>query len=268
LSEEPEIVWRDRKRRIPIEVPWIRIWPAIGKAYDKILEYIRQAEEDIVILDNTRMLGIKEENNAGHVHERFAPVIAACREMKDRTLIAIHHANKVETDDIIKTATGSHAFAGLVDVAVTIKKPSKARQETERQIDSIGRIDKTQVICDLQNDNYVMVDDEDKRSFRDAVRLVKAYMNDIWQSAADITKAIKQNEEGEYLPSPETIRRSLKWLVQQAGTDIETDTDPSNMKQGRTPKYRFIPPPGEQQVSLDDIQDTFGPNINMPYKDS
>ena len=74
----------------------------------------------MVILDTIRLLQLRDENDNSQINLALTPLIALCRNLH-KTLILAHHTRK-GSGDYGEAAAGSHAFLGIVDVAVELHR--------------------------------------------------------------------------------------------------------------------------------------------------
>lgn len=274
LSEEGKTIWIERYSRIPIEQKGVRVHMAMGETYQDLEEHIKEAEETVIVLDNTRLLGISDENNASEVYKKLSPLIASCRET-DKTLILIHHASKAETDDMTKVATGSHAYAGTVDTVITIKKPDNAPIDTQRQVDSVGRIGTTSVVCNLNEHGYEEIGTLSDILFKKSIQMVKEVLGAEYKYASDIRKdVVDVYGAQEQVPTKGDLEKALVWLAKKEDSGVTMDTSRKETKyampeSGNAQLSMMLEEPAEEPVGADEVIDMFSGEVgaNLPYKD-
>ena len=99
----------------------VRLYLGIGATPKDILKRIRSGDETIVIVDTIRnLLRLQDEKDNSEVSRAILPYIAAARE-KNKTLIMLHH-NRKGGGEHGEAIAGAHAFFGVVDIALEIKR--------------------------------------------------------------------------------------------------------------------------------------------------
>ncbi len=140
VTEEPMGVWAQRLRQMRWNGANIHLYFAMDQTGKAIVANIRQRTQPIVILDTIRLLGIENENDSSMVAKAMSPLIGACRK-SEKTLVAVHHTRKSGGEHGM-AASGSHAFAGIVDVVLELNRMKT--DKNMRILTGIGRIDEVE----------------------------------------------------------------------------------------------------------------------------
>ena len=151
ISEEPAIVWMQRRR----EMPAGRIYIAPGtpatvgiagwiKFLEEVEEIIVRNKIDMVVLDSVAALSPVEENSAKEV----AVVVDRIRVMTERAnvaTVAVHHTAKNTTNGV---ARGSGVWASSTDVNIGFVRPG-AEASTARKMHCQGRFAEVPAVLEL-----------------------------------------------------------------------------------------------------------------------
>lgn len=229
LTEEPQAIWEARLRRLPEAYGHVTLFFALGCPRQELLERIRQGQESVVILDTLKLLGIDDANDASAVTQALVPFIAACRE-GGKTLVLAHHERKGGGQHGEGIA-GSHAFLGLVDVALELLRDDKA--PNRRLLRGYGRV------VPIPELAYEMAEDGSLVALGDptalALQAVKeralALLTEAWQTLGDIMGAM-----GEPRPSEDQVRRALNALVEEGLAERDP---PPGVKGNRAHRWRL-----------------------------
>jgi len=147
FTEENRRVWRKRLRlRGPHvgKVPHITWDYAMGKYIAEkqyIINAVLRSDADVIIIDTVRsLLGIAEENEAGHVAQALIPYVKACGD-SGKTLIVVHHERKAG-GTFGQGLSGSQAFGGIVDTILELKRDPRVKTDPNyRKLEVLGRVD-------------------------------------------------------------------------------------------------------------------------------
>ena len=135
-TEEPKLIWVYRIGVLTKAPDGFDVLPVLGMSYGSILADIEANDDDVVVIDTMKVLGIRDTNVDSPVVEKLIPIIKACRD-RDATLILAHHHNKTG-GDFGKGIAGSHAFLALVDVSLEVDRISN--HKNRRKVTAIGRL--------------------------------------------------------------------------------------------------------------------------------
>lgn len=123
VTEEPQSIWKIRLRKNKLTLPHVKWIFALGENRKDITAAILEGEETVVIIDTIRaFLQIKDESDNAVISEVLTPVISLCRE-RGKTLILVHHTRKTGGEHG-EAISGGHAFLGIVDIALELKRDS------------------------------------------------------------------------------------------------------------------------------------------------
>ena len=87
----------------------------------------------LVIIDTLfKFVGVKDANDYAVVNSALGPLMELGRNT-GVTILAVHHAKKAETDDLLDGALGSTAITGAVDTYMEIKQRESVRAVATRQ---------------------------------------------------------------------------------------------------------------------------------------
>lgn len=121
LTEEPDRLWQPRLDGDPEDWAGLTLLPAFGSSSEAMLERIRLADEDIVIIDTGRsVIRWQDENDNAGMERTVRPWIQAAR-TKNRTFLVLHHARK-GGGQFGEEISGGHALFGLFDQALVLKR--------------------------------------------------------------------------------------------------------------------------------------------------
>ncbi|MCS7276629.1 MAG: AAA family ATPase [Dehalococcoidia bacterium] len=235
LTEEPESIWEARLARLPESYSHVTLYFALGCRREELLERIAGGDETVVILDTSKLLGLEDTNDAAEVTRVLTPLIATCRE-RGKTLVLVHHERKGGGQHG-EGISGSHAFLGLVDVALELLRDDKS--PNRRLLRGYGRV------VPIRELAYEMGEDGSLLALGDPTALAllavqeraRALLTEEWQTLGDIMAAM-----GDPKPSDEQVRRALNALVE--GGLAERDPPPG-VKGNRAHRWRlrfgFVP---------------------------
>ncbi len=229
FTEEPDVVWETRLASLPSHYDHVILRFALGETLDAMRERILTGDESIVVIDTTKLLGLEDANDASEVTRVLTPIISACRRGR-KTLILAHHERKGGGRHGEGIA-GSHAFLGLVDVALEIARDEHA--PNRRIITGLGRVVAIPELCyELQPDgSMTALGDPNALALEEVVERVRLLLGEEWQSLRDVLSAM-----GEPRPSEDQVRRALNVLVERG--DAERDP-PAGVKGNRAHRWRL-----------------------------
>lgn len=231
LSEEPEIIW---KRRLieEDEGEWLErvvLMCCLGQPLANLQERMKNGNEDIVILDTSKILGLEDENDSATVNAALTPWIVGARE-KEKTFILAHHTTK-GGGKAVESVAGSHCWAAVFDTILEIMRDD--HDDTQRMMRGVGRLlPAAKTLYGMKNGTLVNLGspaDVEFAGVRD--RLLEVLPMD-WIKTAEIRAAI-----GEPVPSSELVRQVLVELAKVG--DIERDPPLNAGSQGgKTYRWR------------------------------
>jgi DNA repair protein RadA/Sms len=120
FTEEALTLWQQRLLERSVAGKGLRLVFALGESPGTMLNRMISGQEQIVIVDTIRNLGIigPDENDNARIAAALRPWVAAARE-KGKTLIFVHHSKK-SGGEHGKGISGGHALLGTVDIALEI----------------------------------------------------------------------------------------------------------------------------------------------------
>ena len=233
-TEEPEVVWRARLERTPsLSLPdRVGLVFALGRSHQDILRTIEMRRDHIVIIDTTKLLGVENENDVGHVSRAVTPIIAACR-LTGSTLIFVHHSNK-SGGERGKALAGSHAWLALVDLSLEIGFDTN--NPKRRKMKGLGRVVQVpEVVYEMGDDNLMKFVGDASDMEWDTVK------DRIWEAATD--EWLKTDEIRDRIEGPKPSRQmALKALTHWTNQgNIERDPPISaGQKSGARYRWKFV----------------------------
>ncbi len=224
ISEEPAIVWMQRRR----EMPEGRIFIAPGtpatvgvagwiKFLEEVEEIIVRNKIDMVVLDSVAALSPVEENSAKEV----AVVVDRIRVMTERAnvaTVAVHHTAKNTTNGV---ARGSGVWASSTDVNIGFVRAGTSEGCTTRKMHCQGRFAEVPAVLeldyDLETGDYANVGESDGIS-----ELVKDKMNKIrdWIAKQEHNRCTRQEltkSDAVDSSNPNTVEKLVKDYGQLVG---------------------------------------------------
>lgn len=229
LTEEPKPLWRQRIERMGLSHPNLLFaFPDSANA-EMWAERLRAIHADIIIVDTARtFLGINDENDPVLVHRALAPIVQLARQ-QDAALLVLHHRRKADGDEGTDHS-GSHAYVGDADIAVTLKEDTDRR----RVLATRSRFEETpdRLLIELGQDYiYKALGRPDDVALEDVKRRAKEVLTTDWQTTPQIIEAFDDPK-----PGREGVRRALHELTREGTVEREQGA-------GRNPdKWRFVAP--------------------------
>jgi hypothetical protein len=229
LTEEPESVWAARLKEIPHPLPHVTLNFALALDPLAILERIRSGDETIIVLDTVRnLLGLRDETNNSEVARALLPYISATRDKK-QTLIALHHDRKGGGEHGEGIA-GGHAFMGIVDVALELKRDGAERR---RLLRGWGRVIDVPTLIYEKADTGEMVALGNPAE----VALAEVKQRLMGVLTGDLSKTRDLHEAlGDPRPSLDQVTKGLHALAREGKVDREP---PLSKGQKRGASYRW-----------------------------
>jgi hypothetical protein len=135
---------------------------AMGVPWPEVIEAARAQARTLgfrVLLVDTlgQFAGITgdSENNAGAALEAMRPVQAAAAQ--DGLAVLVNRHERKSGGDVGESGRGSSAFAGAVDIVLSLRRPEGKTRPTVRVIHSLSRFDQTppELVIELVDGEYV-----------------------------------------------------------------------------------------------------------------
>ena len=121
VTEESERLWKPRLSGVPEDWGRLTLLPAYEASAEFMLERVRLAEEDIIVVDTARaVLRFRDENDNAGVEQTLRPWIQAARS-RNKTLVVLHHARK-GGGPLLEALSGAHALVGAFDQVLVLRR--------------------------------------------------------------------------------------------------------------------------------------------------
>jgi hypothetical protein len=123
VTEESETLWKPRLSGDPKLWQGLTLLPVYqeGISPQYLLERVRLADEDIIVVDTARaVIKWADENSATDVEGTVGPWLKATR-ARGKTFIAVHHAKK-GGGPLLEALAGSHALVGAFDQVLVLRR--------------------------------------------------------------------------------------------------------------------------------------------------
>jgi hypothetical protein len=191
--------WRET-----IGVPWPDVVAAAGEECQRIGARLLVVD---TLAQFAGLLG-DAENSSGEALQAVMPLQRVAAE-KQIAVVIVRHSRK-GGGEVGESARGSSAFAGAVDVVMSIRRREGNAPKTQRVIHALSRFDETpdSLVIDLTDDGYIALGSEDDASHRAAQEQIQRLLEDGWAPT-----------EGELLEVLDSVSRStLKRVIQDDKT--------------------------------------------------
>jgi hypothetical protein len=207
ISEEPELVWYQRLEAEEADdevLDRITLLPALGESPDSLLERVSQGQEEIVVLDTAKILGVEDENDAANVNRMITPWVVKARETS-KTLIVAHHMRK-GGGRAVEALAGSYSWAALFDTVVEIELDE---QDSRRRLRAVGRLlPSCKLLYELREGELVLLGSPEEVELEAAKERVLEELTGEWMTTTQVHGAL-----GDPKPSNEQVRRALNSLA-------------------------------------------------------
>ncbi|HWG41534.1 MAG TPA: AAA family ATPase [Gemmataceae bacterium] len=235
FTEEGRVLWQQRLERQRVPCGGLTLVFGLGELPGNLLARMREGEEEIVIVDTLRNLGIlpPDENDNNGIARAVAPWVATARE-KGKTLILCHHSRKGGGDHG-EAISGGHALFGAVDVAVEVRRdnvPARRILKVHARI-----IQPPDLLYERKADGQLIaLGDPAGVGVEEVARRMLTVLDHQWRKTADVLTLFEEPK-----PSLEQLRLALR-AESQCGR-VERDP-PINVAsaQGKAIRWRL---PGE-----------------------
>jgi len=118
LTEDPEIIWRERVKQFPELHQKQLILNSFTRAHpERWVRVLRELEPDVVVVDTIRrFVPAKDENDSASVSVALAPLVDLVQHLPRTAIVLVHHTKKnLSMDGEITDIAGSHAYTAEVD---------------------------------------------------------------------------------------------------------------------------------------------------------
>lgn len=231
LTEEPQLAWEERLRDLPAGWDDVSFIFALGMDYKAILQAIKGGDEEVVIIDTLRLLGIADENDNACASRAQIPLIMLCRNKK-QTLIFAHHTNKVG-GNYGKAIAGAHAIFGNVDIALELQNDGHSPKR--RKLKGYGRIiEVPELIYELQGKELVALGSPEDLSLEELKGGFQDVLSGDWQKTQELITAIEDPR-----PSTPHALKALEVLVRDGVGERNPPIGTGSKKGGKGYQWRL-----------------------------
>lgn len=149
------------------------------------------------------------ENNSGDALAAMEPLLRAAAD--DIGVILSRHERK-SGGDVGDSGRGSSAFAGAVDVVLSLRKPAGNSKNTKRVLQALSRFSETppELLIELTESGYVALGEPQDAALREAKESILAVAPNLESEATDL-KELMENTE---VPRV-TAQRAVKELTDE-----------------------------------------------------
>lgn len=231
LTEEPLMIWCGRIGKKPTSV-WNNLYllSVLGYKREEVLAVIGEANQEVVIIDTLRLLGIEDENDNAKINQALTPLIALCRK-REKTLIILHHTSK-KGGEHGRAAAGGHALVGIVDALLELDLNGSATNQ--RKVKVMGRmVEASELIYEKRGELLVSLGSPQARDLEAVKARLRKVLSREWQTTKELRTALGDNP-----PSLDQVENALKGLAE--AKEIDRDPPITEKKiQGKTPQWRL-----------------------------
>jgi AAA domain/DnaB-like helicase N terminal domain len=162
-------------------------WPDV--AFAAVNECKRRAASLIVVDTLSQFAGLTgdRENNSGDALEAMGPLQIAAAE--GIGVVVIRHERK-SGGDVGESGRGSSAFAGVVDIVLSLRKHEGNSPKTRRVLQSLSRFSETptDLLIELRDGVFVALGDPGEAAVKDAKKSILATAPKIESDAVALTQ--------------------------------------------------------------------------------
>ncbi|MGA7918070.1 MAG: AAA family ATPase [Candidatus Acidiferrales bacterium] len=189
-------------------------WPEV------VAEAVRECKRvgaTLLVIDTLpHFAGLKgdSENNSGDALAAMEPLLQAASE--GIGIILVRHERK-SGGDVADSGRGSSAFAGAVDIVLSLRRPEGNAKKTLRVLHALSRFSETpaELLLELTEAGYVSLGEPSEAALRVAKESILAITPESELEAADIKELIKITG----VPRV-TVQRAVKELVEEGRMSI------------------------------------------------
>ena len=184
-------------------------WPDVASAAVK--ECKRVGGSLIVVDTLSQFAGLTgdRENNSGDALEAMAPLQLAAAE--GIGVVVIRHERK-SGGDVGDSGRGSSAFAGVVDIVLSLRKQEGNSPKTRRLLQSLSRFSETptDLLVELRDGAFVSLGDPGETAFKDAKGSICAIAPNTESEAVPLAELVTNSGV-----SRRTAQRAIDELVRE-----------------------------------------------------
>jgi DNA repair protein RadA/Sms len=231
ITEESKAIWQARLEQKSVSCEGLNLFFGLGEPIENLLGLLHAADEEIVIVDTARNLGIlpPDENDNAGIARSIAPWVAAARE-KGKTLIIAHHCRKGGGGHG-EGISGGHALIGAVDVALEVGRDTAPNRRT---IMAHARIVQPDDLLYERADNgdLTALGDPTKISVQEVGRRAFAVLDTDWIKTSVVLERMENPK-----PSPEQLRHALLDMAHKGIIERDPSAAIVNVS-GKTVRWR------------------------------
>ena len=233
FTEEPQAVWWARLATLgSFDNLDVNMVFAMGSGREAIEATITAGSESVVIIDTTKLLMIRDENDNSAINLALTPLLATVR-AQSRTLVWSHHTRKGGGDHG-ETAAGGHAYTGIVDVVLELDRDR--HHDQRRLIRGWGRV------VEVVDITYEMLEDHSLKYLGNPKALeaeeIKERVSAVLGLEWATTKKIREELEDPQ-PSQEAVRLALLALARDDVVERDPPLVDGAQKRGKTHRWRI-----------------------------
>lgn len=184
-------------------------WPDIARA--AVVECKRLGASLLVVDTLPHFAGLKgdSENNSGDALTAMDPLLRAATE--GIGVILVRHERK-SGGDVGDSGRGSSAFAGAVDIVISLRKPAGKSKRAQRLIQTVSRFSDTPpaLLIELTEGGYVALGEPEEAAFEEAKVSI------ISLAPESEAEALTVKEIVELCQTPRsTVQRAVEELIEE-----------------------------------------------------
>jgi hypothetical protein len=204
LSEQPSVSFREAMERAKLlrRLDFLALlfsetrgleWPQIAR--EAVAECKRVGASLMVVDTLPQFAGLTgdRENNSGDALEAMRPLQSAAAEGVG--VVIIRHERK-SGGDVGDSGRGSSAFAGAVDIVLSLRRPQGNSSKTRRLLHSLSRFSETptDLLFDLTARGYVVLGDPGRTAIEDAKNSILVIAPQTEPEASDLRSLASRAE--------------------------------------------------------------------------
>jgi hypothetical protein len=229
LTEEPREVWKHRLARAQNAWQGMHLVFGLGADPGKLLTRAKTGEENIIVVDAIRNLGLagEDENDNAALARHIGPWVSAMRDAR-KTPFFMHHSRKGGGQHGEGIA-GGHALLGAVDIALELRHDATPNRRVLKA--SARIIQPAELMYERQESGSMRpLGSPEMVGLDDVRRRVLEAVDGDWKKTADIRVQLDPK------PSESQVREALK--LEAKDGHIERDPPITEDAQRKTVRWR------------------------------
>lgn len=246
LTEQPTVSFRQAMERADLlgrddfhvlfhndtrGMPWVEVAGAAAEECKRVGALL------LVIDTLSQFAGLKgdSENNSGDALTAMEPLLQAAGH--GIGVLLTRHERK-SGGDVGDSGRGSSAFAGAVDIVVSLRKPAGNSKKTQRVLQALSRFPDTppELLIELTQNGYVALGEPQDAALREA----KESITEIAAGAEAEAMTLKEITETSNIPRS-TAQRAVEELLRENVLGRTGDGKRSSPYRYFKTEYRFCP---------------------------